>query len=212
MDISEDVLMQSLSDENNVSMDPCHEGVPEIDQVSVGESEESSQGSVSSTSLDKAKGFQRPALRKKHVSWSSIQTREYALVVGDHPLCQDGLPVSLDWQYRDSSPNSLVTKEAPKVSERKQSYVFPRRLSYEERRHRLCSVSGLTQDQVKNDEIDLVVRTLKEAWEPLAVETTTTLTTDMDNPLSEDMMIWDDVISQDLDIDLGDITDFEWTD
>ncbi len=76
----------------------------------------------------------------------------------------------------------------------------------------MCSVSGLTQDQVKNDEIDLVVRTLKEAWEPLAVETTTTLTTDMDNPLSEDMMIWDDVISQDLDIDLGDITDFEWTD
>jgi len=144
------------------------------------------------------------SLNKKRVSWDRIQTREYALVVGDHPLCQDGLPVSLDWKFSDHCSNSIF--QALKISERKQSYIFPRRLSYDERRRRLLAVSGLTDEQVKNDEIDLVVRTLKESWEDVAVEPAPEI-----DPFG-DMMIWEDVIGNNLDVDLGDITDFEWTD
>jgi len=141
-------------------------------------------------------------LNKKKVSWDKIVKREYALVVGDHPLCQDGLPVSLDWQYSDSGDAGRI--EALKdVSERKESYVFPRRLSYEERRQRLVSVSGLTAEQVKNDEIDLVVRTLKESWEQVS-----TVASEID-PLS-DMMIFEEVPGLD-GCDLTDISDFEWT-
>lgn len=173
---------------------------------------------------------------KKHVSWASIHTREYALVVGDHPMCQDGLPVSLGWRYNVGSPKTLLTPQHQQqqvqvqgqVRERLQSYVFPRRLSYEERRNRLVSVSDLTLDQIKNDEIDLVVRTLKESWEDNDEQPWQTgeahiddqfngnICMDMeDDPLAE-MIGLDDMmmpgIDIDLDGDLGDITDFEWTD
>jgi hypothetical protein len=110
----------------------------------------------------------------KRVSWDQIHTREYTLVVGDHPMCQDGLPVSLGWDHADGSPLNLqpATPTLPlvPVRERQQSYAFPKRLSYEERRDRLLNVSNLTLDQIKNDEIDLVVRTLRESWEDVGEE------------------------------------------
>lgn len=104
--------------------------------------------------------------KNKRVSWDRIHTREYSLVVGDHPLCQDGLPVSLGWQYDDhscstKSMNTLTvdqSKEGMKssltdtkrqgktqLSERRQSYVFPRRLSYEERRDQGAGLSSRLQ-------------------------------------------------------------------
>lgn len=138
---------------------------------------------------------------KKRVSWDRIDTREFALVVGDHPLCNDGLPVSLGWQYSDCGPNSLV-----KASERKQSYVFPRRLSYDERRQRLF-LTGLSAEEVKNDEIELVVRTLNEAWDHGGMQSL-----DLMDPLAEISMFGDDDTPLGMDLDLGDISDFEWTD
>jgi hypothetical protein len=208
MNNSQDVLMHmhASNEERDVTMSHDDADLPQMDPASEGE--DSSFGSSTSSchqpkDCSKANTCNKHHdLSKKRVRWDTIQTREYALVVGDHPLCQDGLPVSLDWKYSDYS-NCLI--KSFKLSERKQSYVFPRRLSYEERRQRLCAVSGLSDEQVKNDEIDLVVRTLKESWEQVTVETS-----EMD-PLS-DMMIWEDVIGTDLDIDLGDISDFEWTD
>jgi hypothetical protein len=166
---------------------------------------------------------------KKRVSWACIHTREYALVVGDHPMCQDGLPVSLGWQYNDGNSKTLLTQQQQvQVRERLQSYVFPRRLSYEERRNRLVAVSCLTLDQIKNDEIDLVVRTLKESWEGadgqhrqpaevFGVEgNDDNNCMDMDHDPLAEMVGLDDMMMPgmdiDLDDDLGDITDFEWTD
>jgi hypothetical protein len=138
---------------------------------------------------------------KKRVSWDRIHTREFELVVGDHPMCNDGLPVSLGWQYSDCCPNSLVEDHQLNVSERKHSYVFPRRLSYDERRQRLF-LGGLSAEQVRNDEIDLVVRTLKEVWDHGVVEAQ-----ELD-PLAE-IMLCDDENPIDLDFDMS---EFEWTD
>jgi outer membrane receptor for ferrienterochelin and colicin len=187
--------------------------------------------------------------RHKRVSWDKIQTREYTLVVGDHPMCQDGLPVSLGWSYNDGNSmelqRAMMLQQAQQqlqqqqqqhqqlqLSERRQSYAFPKRLSYEERRDRLVSVSNLTLDQIKNDEIDLVVRTLKESW---SQETTISssssddcnnnttnsfdhnLTRDDDeeeDPLADIIGLEDvpgmDFNSLDDDGDLGDISNFEW--
>lgn len=207
---SQDVVMDTCNEENDCAMAMCHvdSDLRRMDPVSEGE--DSSRGSTPPCPLsqDCSKASDnKHRLRKKRVSWDSIQTREYALVVGDHPFCQDGLPVSLDWKYSDCHSNSLF--KTFELSERKRQYVFPRRLSYEERRNRLCSVSGLSDEQVKNDEIDLVVRILKESWEEVTVDPIPA-DTNVD-PLS-DMMIWDDIIGTGLDIDLGDIADFEWTD
>lgn len=207
---ADDVVMMTI-DDNDVARNSWHdETMPGLDPVS--ESEDSSYGSVSDASPP-TPSKKRPLPKKKRVSWDCIHIREYALVVGDHPYCQDGLPVSLDWQHADNTTVIQRIALQQSLSERKHSYVFPRRLSYEERKERLCSVSGLTDDQVKNDEIELVVRTLQESWEcvgegacsppfeptPIAEEDTTM------------MAVWDDVICQDVDIEIDDVTDFEWT-
>lgn len=210
MDRSEDVVM--LSDDNDVTMTPCHDdSMPGLDPVS--ESEDSSYGSFSDRS-QKVASMKRPLHNKKRVSWDCIQTREFALVVGDHPFCQDGLPVSLDWQHADDTRPILRIACQQSLSERKQSYVFPRRLSYEERRQRLRNVSGFTDDQLKSDEIDLVVRKLQESWAGV-VDGASSPPFDP-TPIAEDdaamMLVWEDVICQNIDIDLGDVTDFEWTD
>mmetsp|Transcript_825 Transcript_825/g.2068 ORF Transcript_825/g.2068 Transcript_825/m.2068 type:complete len:298 (+) Transcript_825:211-1104(+) len=216
-----------------------------------------SGGSQSGDDGTKAIVKNKPAGKgKKRVSWDRIHTREFVLVVGDHPMCQDGLPVSLGWQYNDYScstksmnPVPAITahnvkqdgRNAPspirqqeqhapqtELSERRQSYIFPRRLSYEERRERLVSVSNLTLDQIKNDEIDLVVRNLKESW-------------DVEDRMDESGQVDYDIVMQPIEIDnaiypfdddnwmelddmgmvpgvdlnaedLGDITNFEWID
>jgi len=151
-------------------------------------------GSPSSTSAATGEGRreQQIVVKKKRVRWEKIRFRDFALVVGDHPLCQDGLPVSLAWQYNDhatpaisllvhqqqerrgqgqeqkndagdhnDSSNAAVATAAVEAC-RSSAYAFPRRLTYEERQRRLQTVSDLTLDQIKNDEIELVVRTLNE--------------------------------------------------
>jgi hypothetical protein len=35
----------------------------------------------------------------RRVRFSTIQIQEYALTVGDHPICRDGLAISLDWSH-----------------------------------------------------------------------------------------------------------------
>jgi hypothetical protein len=204
-----DVLMYNVGDDGSQEMKSSFGddklSRPSLVPASDGEDsslEESETSSHQPQSMDVSTALgPKFGLVKKRVSWDMIQTREYSLVVGDHPFCQDGLPVSLDWQYHDSCFSSSI--ESRPVSERKESYVFPRRLSYEERRDRLCSVSGLTAEEVKNEEIELVVRTLKEAWEHV--------TDQVLDPMA-DMMVWDEIPGLDCDLtDLSDF-DFDWAD
>jgi hypothetical protein len=199
-----DVRMHNVEEDGSPELKSlsCYDKLSRPSLVLASDGEDSSLESESShqpQSMDFSTALgPRFGLLKKRVSWDRIQTREYSLVVGDHPFCRDGLPVSLDWQYHDSCSSSPI--DSRPVSERKESYVFPKRLSYEERRDRLCSVSGLTAEQVKNEEIELVVRTLKEAWEHVI---------DQVDPMA-DMMIWDEIPG--LDCDLTDLSDFEWAD
>ena len=180
---------------------------------------------------------------EKRVRWDKIHTREFDLVVGDHPMCQDGLPVSLGWKYDDNSCrtkqiNQIIQKkredrentlssrkfEEIQISERRQSYVFPRRLSYEERTERLICISDLTLDQIKNDQIDLVVRTWNESldnkddgkFDNDIIMTPDQLDHDIDPMFEDDLMELEDIhIDNEIDFideDLGDITNFEWID
>lgn len=34
---------------------------------------------------------------KHHVSFSTVDVREYAVTIGDHPYCSSGVPLALDW-------------------------------------------------------------------------------------------------------------------
>ena len=71
----------------------------------------------------------------KRVSWSSVEIREYDCTLGDHPLCSDQLPISLDWSHTKGIRKSL--NGSSRCPERMSTYVFPRRLTYEDRLRRL---------------------------------------------------------------------------
>lgn len=70
---------------------------------------------------------------KKRVSWKGAFVREYNVTMGDHPMCSDSLPVSLDWSHSDE----VTFKNIDESRERNSKYAFPKRLSYEDRRRRV---------------------------------------------------------------------------
>lgn len=98
---------------------------------------------------------------KRRVSFANVQVREYAVTVGDHPFCYDGLPLTLDWEH---APDPPVEFSIEVSRERLEKYRMPRRLSYEERRIKLFDVSDYSQDRVRNEEITMVINLLEQSW------------------------------------------------
>lgn len=76
---------------------------------------------------------------KKRVSFSNVEVREYGCTVGDHPMCSDGLPISLDWSHEHTK---IIDIECSR--ERTSFYRFPPRLSYDDRKRRIFGDEGRT--------------------------------------------------------------------
>lgn len=96
---------------------------------------------------------------KRTVSFSKIEVREYALTVGDHPLCQDGLPLSLDWEHTESTEINICCSR-----ERMEKYQMPPRLSYEEKRDRLIATTDFTDERARNKELGQVIQRMQSWW------------------------------------------------
>jgi hypothetical protein len=104
---------------------------------------------------------QEEAPTKRRVSFAkNVQVREHAVTVGDHPFCFDGLPLTLDWEHAEDA----VEYDIEISRERLQRYRMPPRLSYEERRERLFTVSDYNDNQVRNEEINMVINLLQQSW------------------------------------------------
>eukprot|EP00547_Thalassionema_nitzschioides_P003268 CAMPEP_0194217652 /NCGR_PEP_ID=MMETSP0156-20130528/21901_1 /TAXON_ID=33649 /ORGANISM="Thalassionema nitzschioides, Strain L26-B" /LENGTH=208 /DNA_ID=CAMNT_0038946759 /DNA_START=76 /DNA_END=702 /DNA_ORIENTATION=- len=76
------------------------------------------------------------------VKFGTVEIRQYAVTIGDHPSCSDSLPITLDWAF-----NPLTSVEA--VKDEQHSGIYPsmtRRLSYSERKNRLMDVSSIKVD------------------------------------------------------------------
>jgi len=67
----------------------------------------------------------------RRVSWDKIKIRTYETVLGDHPDCSCGPPISIGWRYSSSKPE-LVSEYETKRLPRKQ--ISELRLSYLERK------------------------------------------------------------------------------
>ena len=73
-----------------------------------------------------------------------VHYREYAVVVGDHPSCKDGLPISLDWKFNAETTTFDVSDfETIKPREK------PKPLNYFQRKLRLEKVSGLPESELR---------------------------------------------------------------
>ncbi|KAL7577466.1 hypothetical protein ACA910_004748 [Epithemia clementina (nom. ined.)] len=73
----------------------------------------------------------------KHVSFGTVQIRCHELVVGDHPYCATGCPLSLGWQYSDDAVpcTTLDEYEARRCGQRRSMHEF--RTTCQERHARL---------------------------------------------------------------------------
>jgi hypothetical protein len=100
-----------------------------------------------------------PVKRKVSIN-SRVEVREYSMTIGDHPCCNDGLPLTLDWAY---SPE-YIYRDIECSRERSKAFRMPRRLAFDEKRERLFEVGGYTDVEAKNEEINMVMRILQHSW------------------------------------------------
>jgi hypothetical protein len=68
------------------------------------------------------------------VAFSTVKVRQYTITVGDHPCCNTGYALSLDWDYEALPEQSLEAYEAGHGQRRNLTELLT---SYEERRSRL---------------------------------------------------------------------------
>eukprot|EP00546_Thalassionema_frauenfeldii_P012949 CAMPEP_0178921056 /NCGR_PEP_ID=MMETSP0786-20121207/15341_1 /TAXON_ID=186022 /ORGANISM="Thalassionema frauenfeldii, Strain CCMP 1798" /LENGTH=185 /DNA_ID=CAMNT_0020595177 /DNA_START=227 /DNA_END=784 /DNA_ORIENTATION=- len=67
---------------------------------------------------------------KRKVSFSNLHIREHSVILGDHPCCEMGLPITLGWDIANESSSTIDEHEKEKKP--------PRRLSFDERQEMLA--------------------------------------------------------------------------
>ena len=80
----------------------------------------------------------------RHVSFSTIQIREYKQTVGINPFCSYGCPISLDWEYQELDREDLQIYEANRPPRRSRRGML---LSYYQRRDTLL-LSGHSMEDL----------------------------------------------------------------
>lgn len=152
---------------DSIQLFKVHEDLPGLESL-----DDSLSSSCSSDSLfsDNEPSLRRSSRRQKRVSFSKAEIREYAVVVGDHPLCEDGLPISLDWKHtQETKVIDLAIGHDSSLDKRLSSL---RRLSYDDRVERLRSVSGMTTEDVIQEETNLVCSSMRDMWSDFAKDLT----------------------------------------
>lgn len=72
---------------------------------------------------------------KRSVSFCNVEIRNHCIVIGDHPCCTMGCPLTLGWDYTDAATVTLETYEATRAPRRTRAAL---RTSQEERRTMLA--------------------------------------------------------------------------
>ena len=78
------------------------------------------------------------SFNKKSVAFGDVRTRCYNVVMGDHPCCTTGCPLSLGWEHSPASTVSVDDYEATRSPRRTRDDL---RTTWDERRSLLCDVS-----------------------------------------------------------------------
>lgn len=82
------------------------------------------------------------------VSFGRVHIRHYSLVIGDHPLCREGCPLSLGWEYSDTEDDvELNDFEAVRQPERKSLSLL--KMTCREREARISSCGGLSVGEIR---------------------------------------------------------------
>ena len=52
---------------------------------------------------------------RRHVHFGVVLVREHSLTIGDHPMCNDPLPLTLDWMHTDEQQYDINIYEATRT-------------------------------------------------------------------------------------------------
>lgn len=92
--------------------------------------------------------------RRNKVRFGKAKVREYSLTVGDHPICKDGLALSLDWNH--SAERVYNVDEYERIQRRKRNTAYrgrrTSRLDYWQRREILQRVGSFTNHELSKIE------------------------------------------------------------
>jgi hypothetical protein len=87
-----------------------------------------------------------PLPKKKTVSFGNVQVQEYSATLGDHPCCEHGYPISLDWAHTEPKEYDMdwydETRSTGECAE----------LSAEQRVERIAKVAGISLKDVQKQE------------------------------------------------------------
>ncbi|KAL3924405.1 MAG: hypothetical protein SGILL_001066 [Bacillariaceae sp.] len=102
--------------------------------------------------------------QRRHVRFSRAKVREYAITVGDHPICQDGLALSLDWIHTSEKVYSIDDYEfhLRRRSNLRQGRRRTSRLDYWQRREILLRVGSFSNKELSRIERERNQRVVSE--------------------------------------------------
>lgn len=130
---------QSCSQQYGSCSIPNH---PMSDDASMQLSTSTSASTFSSTSTSSSETSINSNTSKKTVRFApSSHVRTYSVVLGDHPLCDDGLAIELGWEYCDDvNQNMQIDNNLHKGTCQKRSYLSRKQL--------LLDVAGCTKEEL----------------------------------------------------------------
>jgi dihydroorotate dehydrogenase len=103
------------------------------------------------------------------VSFGVTQVREYELVIGDHPECKIGVPLSLGWGYHEQESIPMEKYENERVSKGKL------RMSSIARKNILRNVFGFPEEEIRaaEKEVQRIVKQKENTYSEANVSTKT---------------------------------------
>jgi hypothetical protein len=120
----------------------------------------SSVGSLVSLCSTDVSSEEDSSKRQRRVQFAKVQIREYALTLGDHPWCENGFPLSLDWKFASRQDVSIDDFEHDRMSG--ECDRSPRRLDIWERRNLLRRVSGYSTSELNGLERSRMLQQQRE--------------------------------------------------
>lgn len=83
---------------------------------------------------------------EKHVSFSTVSIRAHEVILGDHPCCAEGCPLSLGWQYNEVA-HELDVDDYERFKSPRAPHEWKMPLC--ERRKILLDHSGCTEEELR---------------------------------------------------------------
>lgn len=92
--------------------------------------------------------------KNRRVRFDRVEIREHALVLGDHPFCQDGLSLELDWKHARKTKIVSIAN----MMEWQRGRPRLRSKTAEERQELLQRVGGYTQKELLQAQEEALIK------------------------------------------------------